>query len=132
MLLNFRHNEVLHETIVIVSIATSDVPRVAGARRAKVWDLGDGFFQVVLSYGFMEEPNVPEALGNIVHTGFGISPERSTYVLGRETVLATEREGMALWREKLFAMMARNATSAASFFQLPADKCLEIGTQVEI
>ena len=132
MLLNFRHNEVLHETIVIASIATSDVPRVAGARRAKVWDLGDGFFQVVLSYGFMEEPNVPEALGNIVHTGFGISPERSTYVLGRETVLATEREGMALWREKLFAMMARNATSAASFFQLPADKCLEIGTQVEI
>lgn len=132
MLVNFRHNEVLHETVVILSISTSDVPRVAQARRAKVWDLGDGFFQVVLAYGFMEEPNVPEALTSIVHPGFGIRPEHTTYVLGRETVLASDREGMAMWRERLFAMMSRNATSAARFFHLPAEQCLEIGMQVEI
>jgi len=132
MLLNFRHNEVLHETVVILSITTSDVPRVTPARRANVWDLGDGFFQVTLSYGFMEEPNVPRDLANIVHPGFGIRPEHTTYVLGRETILATEREGMAMWRERLFALMSRNATSAARFFHLPTDQCLEIGMQVEI
>lgn len=132
LLLNFRHNEVLHETIVILSVVTAGTPRVPQARRAKVWNLGDGFFQVTLTYGFMEEPHVQQALYDIVHPEFGIRPEHTTFVLGRETILATEREGMAMWRERLFALMSRNATSAARFFNLPPEQCLEIGMQVEI
>jgi KUP system potassium uptake protein len=132
LLTNFRHNEVLHETILLLSIATSDTPRVPQARRARVWDLGDGFFQVLLTYGFMEEPHVPETLHSIVQPGFGVRPEHTTYVLGRETVVATELEGMAIWRERLFSFMSRNATNAARFFHLPAEQCLEIGLQIEI
>ncbi len=132
LLTSFRHNEVLHETIMLLSIVTSDTPRVPPARRARVWDLGDGFFQVLLTYGFMEEPHVPEALQNIVQPGFGVRPEHTTYVLGRETVVATELEGMFIWRERLFAFMSRNATNAAHFFHLPAEQCLEIGLQIEI
>ncbi len=132
LLANFRHNEVLHENIMLLSIRTSDTPRVPQARRARVWDLGDGFFQVMLNYGFMEEPQVPQALFSIVHPGFGVREEHTTYILGRETVVATELEGMALWRERLFAFMIKNATNAASFFHLPPSQCLEIGVQVEI
>ena len=132
LLTNFRHNEVLHETIMLLSIATSDTPRVPPARRARVWDLGNGFFQVLLTYGFMEEPHVPDALQSIVQPGFGVRPEHTTYILGRETVVASELEGMAMWRERLFGFMSRNATNAARFFHLPAEQCLEIGLQIEI
>jgi len=132
LLANFRFNEVLHETIVILSVQTSDVPRVTQARRASVWELGAGFFQVVLRYGFMEDPDVPRDLANIVHSGFGIDLDETVFVLGRETVLATDRPGMAIWREKLFAIMARNATNAGFFFKLPTERSLEIGVQVEI
>ncbi len=132
LLANFRFNEVLHETIVVLSIRTEDVPRVPTARRSTVWELGSGFYQVVLHYGFMEEPDVPTDLTNIVHHGFGIDLEDTIFVLGRETVLATDRPGMAIWREKLFAAMARNATPASTFFKLPTERSLEIGVQVEI
>jgi len=132
LLANMRHNEVLHETIVVLSIVTEDVPRIPPARRTEVWPLGLGFYQVVLRYGFLEEPDVPRALAELVHPELGIDPRDTTYVLGRETVLATERPGMALWRERLFALMARNATNAARFFKLPADRSLEIGMHVEI
>jgi KUP system potassium uptake protein len=111
LLTNFRHNEVLHETTVVLSISTSDTPRVPQARRARVWDLGDGFFQVLLSYGFMEEPDIPKALFSIVQPGFGVREEHTTYVLGRESVIASELEGMVMWRERLFSLMSRNATN---------------------
>jgi KUP system potassium uptake protein len=132
LLANLRHNEVLHETVVILSVATEEVPRVPGAARATVWEYGLGFFQVLLRYGFMEEPDVPSAMAAITRTGFGIDPEDTVYVLGRETVLATERPGMAIWREKLFALMARNAMNAARYFGLPTERSLEIGVSVEI
>jgi KUP system potassium uptake protein len=132
LLANFRHNETLHADIVILTVRTESIPRVPRARRATVEPLGAGFSQVTLSYGYMEEPDVPEALRNIVAKGFGIDPDRASYVLGRETVLATEVPGMAIWREKLFAVMARNASNAARYFRLPPQQCLEIGLQVEI
>ena len=132
LLANLRHNEVLHSTIVLLSVTTGDVPRVPGAARTDVWDLGLGFFQVVLKYGFMEEPHVPQALAGITRHGFGINPTDTVYVLGRETVLATARPGMAIWREKLFALMARNSMNAARFFHLPTERSIEIGVTVEI
>ncbi len=132
LLANMRHNGVLHETVVVLSVLTTTEPRVPVARRADVWPLGDGFFQVILRYGFMEEPDVPEGLTSIIRSDFGFDPEDTVWVLGRETVLATELPGMMLWREKLFAVMARNATPATRYFHLPVDRSLEIGVQVEI
>ncbi len=132
LLANLRHNEVLHERVVVLSVATADVPRVHGAQRAEVEDLGEGFFQVLLRYGFMEEPDVPVALTSITRSGFGVDPDETVYVLGRETVLATDLPGMVIWREKLFALMARNAMNAARYFRLPTDRTLEIGVNVEI
>ena len=132
LLANLRLNEVLHETIVILSVTTEDVPRIHRAERAAVWDLGFGFYQTVLRYGFMEHPDVPAALGDITRPGFGVDPTDTLYILGRETVLATARPDMAPWREKLFALMTRNAMSAVRFFHLPPERSLEIGVNVEI
>ncbi len=132
LLHNFGHNGVLHETVLAVSVLTAGVPRVEPERRTKLWPLGMGFFQVTITYGFMEEPDVPDDLRRVSHPGLDIDWDAATYVLGRETILATEKEGMAMWRERLFAFMARNATNAALFFHLPAKQSLEIGVQVEI
>ena len=132
LLANFRHNETLHDDIAIVTVSIQTVPTVPGARRATVENLGAGFHQVTLTYGYMEQPDVPNALRNIVAKGFGIDADSASYVLGRETVLATDIPGMALWRERLFSLMARNATNAARYFRLPPNQCLEVGLQVEI
>jgi KUP system potassium uptake protein len=132
LLANFRHNETLHEDIAIVTVLVDHIPTVPGARRAAVENLGAGFHQVVLTYGYMESPDVPAALHNIVARGFGIDLGTTHYVLGRETVLATDIPGMALWRDRLFSLMARNATNASRHFRLPAQQCLEVGVQVEI
>ncbi len=127
-----RHNAVLHEAVVVLSVLTTTEPRVPVARRADVLPLGDGFTQVTLKYGFMEEPNVPDALSSIIRSDFGFDLEDTVWVLGRETVLASPRPGMMPWRERLFAAMARNATPATRHFHLPVDRSLEVGVQVEI
>ena len=132
MLTNLRHHEVIHETIILVAVEIASRPRVRPARRAKVEDLGQGFFQVVLTYGFMDDPDVPRDLANIVSPGFGFDPRGATYFLGRETVLATERPGMAIWRERMFAFLHRNAADAADAFSLPSDAVVEVGIQVPI
>lgn len=132
LITNLRHHEVLHEKIILVSIAISGHPRVAPARRSTVHDLGDGFYQVELLYGFMQQPDVPFDLKNIVSTGFGFDDTNARYFLGKETVLATDLPGMAIWRERLFAVMHRNSASAATFFNLPHDQVVEVGIQVAI
>ncbi|MDH3500723.1 MAG: KUP/HAK/KT family potassium transporter, partial [Acidimicrobiia bacterium] len=132
LITNLRHHEVLHGTVVLVAVRVEIRPRVSQARRATVHDLGEGFFQVVLHYGFMQEPDVPVALHNIVNPTFGFEPTRATYFIGRETVFATEYPGMRLWREHLFAFMHRNSSSAARFFGLPAEHVVEVGIQVHI
>jgi KUP system potassium uptake protein len=132
LLANLRYNNILHETVVVVSVTTADVPRVPGAARAHVWNLGVGFFQIVLEYGFMEAPNVPRALAGITRSDFGIDPSETIYVLGREQVMATAVPGMAIWREKLFSLLARNAGNAVRYFRLPSDRSIEIGVTVEI
>ena len=132
LLTNLKHHEVLHETIAIVSIRTTTRPREPQAKRATVHALGEGFYQVVLSYGFMQEPAVPEALGNIVDPAFGFDPTDATYFVGKESVMVTELPSMAKWREHLFAFMHRNAANAARFFDLPHDRVVEVGVQVPI
>jgi KUP system potassium uptake protein len=132
LLANLRHNEILHETVVIVAVRTARTPHVRRAQRAAVHPHGGGFFEIVLHFGFMDTPDVPSALTNIVTHDFGFDPTDATYILGEETVIPSPRPGMARWRDHLFALMHRNATSAVEHFQLPRDQVIEIGTQIEI
>ncbi|MCL1600024.1 MAG: potassium transporter Kup [Actinomycetia bacterium] len=132
LLANLRHNEMLHERVVVLSVLTVTEPRVPVSGRATVWPLGRGFFQVVLRFGFMEEPDVPKALRGIIGGDLRFDPSDTFWVLGRETVLATKRPGMMIWREKLFALMARNASLPSRYFHLPPDRSIEIGIHVEI
>ncbi len=132
LLTTLRHHRSLHEKVAICTVMTRRVPRVLPARRARVTPLGKGFFQVVLWYGYAETPDVPAALDAIVSSELRFDPTDTTYVVGRETVTSTERPGMARWRERLFAFMARNAAPAERFFHLPADRTSQIGQTIDI
>lgn len=131
LLMNLRHNEVLHETVLVVSVRTANQARVPQARRETVHGYGEGFFQVVLNFGFMENPDVPSALANIVTPGFGFDPSDATYFLGRVQVIPTEAGGVTGWRDHLFAFLHRNASSAAHHFGLPPEAVVQIGTIVD-
>ena len=132
LITNQRHNDVLHERVVIVAIATEDVPRVLPAERSTIVDHGHGVVGVTLHYGFMEEPDVPQGLTEGRSSKLGIDPALSTYFLGSESLVVTDRPGMMQWREHLFAFMSRNATSAANYFGLPADRTTTVGMQIEL
>jgi KUP system potassium uptake protein len=123
-----RAGQALHERVLVVSIVGADTPRVDPEQRVSMTDLGHGFHQIGLCYGFMEQTRVADDLDAHLH----LDPESTHYFLGRETVRSTERPGMARWREVLYALMVRNASDAAVYFHLPADRVLEIGMRVEI
>jgi KUP system potassium uptake protein len=130
MMRNLRHNKVLHNRNVFLTVATRDVPYVSRKDRAETEDLGRGFWRVSLTYGFMQTPDVPRALKNVKIPD--IDWAHTTYFVGRETLVATSRPGMAIWRERLFAVMSHNTRSAASFFHLPPGHIVELGSRVEL
>ncbi|MNZ75039.1 potassium transport protein Kup [compost metagenome] len=132
LLHNLLHNQVLHEQVVLLTVVTEDSPRIAEDRRFEVDDYGEGFFRVLLHFGFTEEPDVPTALRLCHLEELDFSPMRTTYFLSRETVIPSKRIGMADWREALFAFMQRNSNSSMRYFQLPVNRVIELGTQVEI
>ncbi len=132
LITNTRHNHVIHERVVILSVRTADDPYVDPEERAEVVEFGEGFFQITLSYGFFEEPDVDEALMEIHDDRLNFQEGDFTYFLGRETVIAAPIHGMADWRERLFAFQLRSAAGAARFFRLPAGRVVEVGSQVEI
>jgi KUP system potassium uptake protein len=129
---NLEHNRVVHERSLFVRVAIGDVPYVPPDEQVDVQQLGHGFFRVTLHRGFMEEMNVPRALERIRGIGTPLKLEETTFFLSRQTPLATEIKGMALWRERLFAWMMRNAESPMTFFCLPPQRVVEMGTQVRI
>ena len=129
---NLNHNKVLHKTTLIVSVDTSDIPRVEAANRAVVTKVEPGVFQVLLTYGFMEDPDVPAALTAIDVRGLNFDPEDVTYFIGRESVVAGKAPGMNPALEHLFVWLNRGADSAVRFFNLPDDKVFEVGSRVEI
>jgi KUP system potassium uptake protein len=131
-LANLRHNHVLHEHVVFLTVVTTNQPRVLAAERERIEHLDVGFHRVLLFYGFLDQPVVPEALASLIDPAVSFDPDHTTYFLGRESVRATRYPGMALWREHLFAAMHRNAASAATYFRLPPDRTIEIGIPVEI
>ncbi|MBI4264686.1 MAG: potassium transporter Kup [Acidobacteria bacterium] len=130
---NLEHNKVLHERAVFVTVKTQQVPHVPSRERLEVEDFGSGLYRVKVYYGFMEEPNIPQALAGAAERLGRFDPRDATYFLGRETIIATRRRrGMAVWRERLFALMSRNATTATAYFGIPPDRVVELGEQIEI
>ncbi len=130
---NLATHQVLHEQLLVVSVRIADTARIPATRRATVHDLGRGVHQVLLQFGFMQQPDVPAALGRNLPTTLRAALATATYVVGLETIAPTsEIPGMALWRERLFALLHRNASSVVRYFRLPRDRIVEVGTIIEI
>lgn len=132
LLHNIKHNKVLHERVVILTVQIAEIPYVDPANRCEMHDLGDGFYQAVLHYGFMEETNVPAGLKQMERCGGEFDMMQTSFFLSRQTLLASDKPGMALWREKMFAWMLRNSATAMEFFRLPTNRVVELGSQLEI
>jgi KUP system potassium uptake protein len=132
LLHNLKHNKVLHERVVFLTIMTEDIPFVPSDERYEIEPLGCSFFRMVARYGFKEDPDVPELLEDSGRKGFVFDMMETSFFVSRETLIATVTPGMALWREKLFVSMSKNATKASEFFQVPTNRVVELGTQVEL
>jgi len=132
LLHNLKHNKVLHERIILLTVKVADQPYWPDDERVSVTDLGEGFQRAVLKFGFMEEANVPAALKLAKGTCGEMRTMDTSFFLSRQTLIASERPGMMLWREHLFSWMLRNAESAMEFFRLPTNRVVELGSQVEI
>jgi KUP system potassium uptake protein len=132
LLHSLKHYKAMHRQVVFLSVVTEEEPHVPAAGRVRVEELGEGVYRITVHYGFMQDPNLPEALALVSHPGLDLRPAHTTYILGRETLIATKRPGMAIWREHLFAVMSRNARSATSFFSIPPNRVVELGAQIEI
>jgi KUP system potassium uptake protein len=129
---SLRHHDSLHEQVLVISVVTEDRPRVHQVKRCEITRLGLGFHEVVLRFGFMEDPDVPKALAARAARELGLDLGSVTYFLGRESIQVTDRPGMAIWREHLFAVMSRNAVSAARYFHLPPEQTFELGVVVAL
>lgn len=132
LLHNLKHNQVLHEHVVFLTVTVQETPRVADECRVEVIPLSKRFWRVVLRYGFMENVDVPKGLALAETEGLPIEPMRTSFFLGRETLVPSVHPRMMIWRENLFIMMMRLAQSAPDFFNIPADRVIEVGTKVEI
>ena len=132
LLHNIKHNKVLHERVVVLTVQISEVPFVDEANRIETSDLGEGFYRVILHYGFMEETDVPAALKKVEICGGRFDMMHTSFFLSRQTLLTADKPGMAIWREKVFSWMMRNAATPMEFFRLPTNRVVELGSQVEI
>ena len=131
LLHNLKHNKVLHERVILMTIETAEIPHVPPEERVTVAPMGHGIHRMLLRYGFMEDPDVPAVMAETKAGGVGFEEAQTTYFLGRETLVITGRPGMAIWREKLFSWMSRNASGASFFFRLPPNRVVELGAQIE-
>ncbi|MEL7210575.1 MAG: KUP/HAK/KT family potassium transporter, partial [Actinomycetota bacterium] len=132
LLANLRHNDSLHDTIVILSVTTDDRAKVNRARRDHHTDHGHGFHQLELRYGFTDQPDLAHDLQELLIDGISFDPDHTTYFLGRERIEATDQPGMALWRERLFTFLHRNASDPSVHFGLPPDRSVDIGTHIDL
>ena len=129
---NFKHNKIIHKRVVLLTILIEEIPFVETERRVEVADLGEGFFRVIGRYGFMEEPDALEILKLCKPHGLNFREMETTFFLSRETIISSERRGLARWRKRLFALLSRNAQPANAYFRLPPNRVVELGLQVEI
>jgi KUP system potassium uptake protein len=133
LLHNIKHNQVLHERVIILTVQVEEVPYVGDAERIEIFDCKEGFFRIILRYGFMEESDVPRDLAGIDRCGPPFEMMRTSFFLGRQKLIASsKRPGMALWREHLFSGLMKSSESAMEFFRLPTNRVVELGSQIEI
>ncbi len=132
LLHNLAHNKVLHEKVVLLTVQTKDVPWVPASERIEITALDNEFYRVKVYYGFKDDPDIPQALAQCKIGGLEFNMLETSFFLSRETLIATKVPGMALWREKLFVSMARNGSSATAFFNIPTNRVIELGAQVEL
>jgi KUP system potassium uptake protein len=132
LLHNLKHNKVVHERVVLLTVLTEEIPRVDEASRVQVHNMGHNFYRIITHYGFVEDPHIPAVLDLCARQGLAFNLMDTTFFLGRETVIPTARPGMALWRESLFVSMLRNAARTMDFFRIPYNRVVELGTQVEL
>jgi KUP system potassium uptake protein len=129
---NLKHNKVLHQKVVLLTVSTAEVPHIREEERVRATPLDHGVYRVVAHYGFMENPDVPALLEQLKQQGLSFRMMETTFFLGRETLIPSKKPGMALWREALFAWMSRNAHAATAYFNLPPNRVVELGTQIEL
>ena len=132
LLHNLKHNKVLHERVLFVTVINEDIPQVGPERRREVQELAPNIHRVILRYGFQESPNIPKELGTLREVGIPFEPMQVSYFLGRETVVAAAVPKMSRWRQWLFTIMSRNALPATEFFRIPSDRVVELGVRVAI
>jgi KUP system potassium uptake protein len=131
LLHHLKHNKMLHETVILLSVQTRGIPEVGRDHIVQFQALGQGFYRVVANYGFMQSPNIPDVLATVAAQGVSIPPMDTSYYLGRERLVLTGHTHMSRWRKALFAIMSRNARSATEFFQIPPNRVIELGAQIE-
>jgi KUP system potassium uptake protein len=131
LLHHLKHNKMLHETVILLSVQTRGIPEVSRDHIVQFKPLGQGFYRVVANYGFMQSPNIPDVLATVAAQGVSIPPMDTSYYLGRERLVLTGHTHMSRWRKALFAIMSRNARSATEFFQIPPNRVIELGAQIE-
>jgi KUP system potassium uptake protein len=132
LLHNLKHNKVLHSRVILLSLQNEEIPHVSSEERLEIQDMGKEFYRVIAHYGFMENPRVPDVLERLREKGVQLDIMSTTFFLSRETLIPSKRPGMALWREKLFALMSRNALRPTDFFRIPANRVVEMGMQVKL
>jgi KUP system potassium uptake protein len=132
MLHNLKHNKVLHERVVILSIVNEDIPYVPKEDYVWIEDLKHGFWKITGHYGFKEQPDIPKMLIDCQSQSMSFDMMETTFFINRETLIATPGGGMALWREGLFVWMSHLAAKASDYFRIPSNRVVELGTQVEI
>ncbi len=132
LLHSIKHYKVLHEQVVLLTVETERVPHLPERERGAIESLGNGIWRARLRYGFMESPDIPAALARLKEPALDFEPLKTSYFLGRETLVVGPRPGMVFWRERLFAWMAQNATNAAAFFNLPPNRVVELGARIEL
>jgi KUP system potassium uptake protein len=132
LLHNFKHNKILHEQIVFVTIQTVDIPHVPDVERTQVTELPAGFYQLRIRYGFSEDPDLSSLLKTLKVEGLDLDPMKVTFFLGRETLILVQNDSMRNWRKLLFSYLSRNAWDASKFFRIPPNRVIEVGIQVEL
>ena len=132
LLHNLKHNKVLHERVVLLTLSTRDIPQVPPRERLRIRRLDCNFEEFEAFFGFKEDPDVPALLEECGRRGYPFDMMDTSFFVSRETLIATVAPGMALWRERLFVSMSKNATKATEFFNVPTNRVVELGTQVEL
>jgi KUP system potassium uptake protein len=132
LLHNLKHNQVLHQTNLIITVAYADIPTVAANARYSVQALGAGFWQIKLHYCFMQTPDIPKALGQCDIPDYVFDPFTTSYFVSRETIISGHGGAMAKWRDDLFSVMSRNSGSVVDYFNIPSNSVIELGSRVHI